>query len=95
MMMSKDEFDKLAADQKKLIVESSSLPDTISLNPASELPPPPSPLPPGTNTGHRGVGRKVRWKEGMNLINCAVVASCCCKLSSLGKLSEEEADDWA
>ncbi len=53
-MMSKDEFDKLAADQKKLIVESSSLPDTNSLNPASalpphpppHLPPPPSPPPP-------------------------------------------------
>ncbi len=37
----------------------------------------------------------VCWKEGMNLINCAVVASCRCELSSLGKLSEEEADDWA
>ena len=37
MMMSEDEFDKLAADRKKLIVESSSLPDTIAPNPASEL----------------------------------------------------------
>ena len=37
MMKSEDEFDKLAADWTKLIVESSSLPDTIALNPASEL----------------------------------------------------------
>ena len=66
MTMSKDEFDKLAANKKKLIVESSSLPDTISLNPASELPPPPSPLPPGTNTGHRGV---VCALEGRNEFN--------------------------
>ena len=36
-MMSKEEFDKLAANQNKLIVESSSLPDTIAPNPASEL----------------------------------------------------------
>ena len=37
MTMSQDEFDKLAANCKKLIVESSSLPDTVALNPASLL----------------------------------------------------------
>ena len=37
MMMPKDEFEKLCADRKKLIVESSSLPDTVAPNPVSML----------------------------------------------------------
>ena len=37
MMMSQDEFDKLAASWKTLIVESSSLPDTVAPNPARML----------------------------------------------------------
>jgi hypothetical protein len=37
MMMPEDEFEKLCADRKKLIVESSSLPDTVAPNPVSML----------------------------------------------------------
>ena len=37
MTMPEDEFEKLCADQKKLIVESSSLPDTVAPNPVSML----------------------------------------------------------
>ena len=37
MTMPEDEFEKLCADRKKLIVESSSLPDTAAPNPASLL----------------------------------------------------------
>ena len=37
MTMPEDEFEKLCADRKKLIVESSSLPDTVAPNPVSML----------------------------------------------------------
>ena len=37
MTMPEDEFEKLCADRKKMIVESSSLPDTAAPNPASLL----------------------------------------------------------
>ena len=37
LMMSHDEFKQLAADQENLIVDSSSLPNTVAPNPASLL----------------------------------------------------------
>jgi hypothetical protein len=61
MMMSEDEFDKLAADRNKLIVESSSLPDTIAPNPSSELIVDSSIIPQWTRLRMRG---KLWWMRG-------------------------------